>query len=100
MGNLVRTLPRGRSCLLDAAGADAAGADAASGAGDDEEVDADLTSYLSEARTARLSETQKADLRQIVKKNGRKQHFFGNREAWQATASTSWRTREIGWCTP
>ena len=79
---------------------DAAGAAAASGAGDDEEVDADLTSYLSEARIARLSETQKADLRQNVKKNWRQQHFFGKREAWQAIASKPWRTREIGWCTP
>ena len=46
----------------------------------------DLTSYLSEARIARLSDEEKAELRQIVRKDPQQQHVCDHREGWQANA--------------
>ena len=70
-----RTRPRSRSRSRPRSGADAA-----SGARDE----VDLTSYLSEARIARLSDEKKAELRQIVRKDWKQQHFCDHREGWQA----------------
>ena len=75
-----RTMPRSRS------GSRPRDEDAASGARDDEEGEVDLTSYLSEARIARLSDEKKAELRQIVRKDWKQQHFCDHREGWQANA--------------
>ena len=66
---------RGRCLWRSRSGSRPRDEDAASGARDDEEDEVDLTSYLSEARIARLSDEKKAELRQIVRKDWKQQHF-------------------------
>ncbi len=73
-----RSLPRPRRQAQ--AGAAAAGARGA------EESEEDLTRHLPHWKIADLSEGEKAELRQVVRRASRQRHFVDNRKAWQAQA--------------
>ena len=50
----------------------------------DEKDEVDLTSNLSEAQIARLSDEKKAELRQVFRKQEKQQHFCDHKKGWQA----------------